>query len=110
MLEVFTASHFRLPDLGPIGANGLAEPRDFLQARLCNGCNGCNGCTPSRVTPSRRNRHVTVAVTAEPRDFLQARRTLLCGALPRGTPHNLERYYVARCTLLCGTPHVLSST
>jgi homogentisate 1,2-dioxygenase len=23
------ASHFRLPDLGPIGANGLANPRDF---------------------------------------------------------------------------------
>src|SRR6185312_11265365 len=22
--------HFRLPDLGPIGANGLANPRDFL--------------------------------------------------------------------------------
>jgi len=21
--------HFRLPDLGPIGANGLANPRDF---------------------------------------------------------------------------------
>jgi len=29
VLEVF-AGHFRLPDLGPIGANGLAEPRDFL--------------------------------------------------------------------------------
>eukprot|EP00004_Rigifila_ramosa_P009874 TRINITY_DN21659_c0_g1_i1.p1 TRINITY_DN21659_c0_g1~~TRINITY_DN21659_c0_g1_i1.p1 ORF type:complete len:451 (-),score=81.94 TRINITY_DN21659_c0_g1_i1:82-1434(-) len=27
--EVFTG-HFRLPDLGPIGANGLANPRDFL--------------------------------------------------------------------------------
>ncbi|KAF2073932.1 hypothetical protein CYY_004756 [Polysphondylium violaceum] len=27
--EVF-GSHFRLPDLGPIGANGLANPRDFL--------------------------------------------------------------------------------
>jgi homogentisate 1,2-dioxygenase len=26
--EVFD-SHFRLPDLGPIGANGLAQPRDF---------------------------------------------------------------------------------
>ena len=22
--------HFRLPDLGPLGANGLANPRDFL--------------------------------------------------------------------------------
>ena len=22
--------HFKLPDLGPIGANGLANPRDFL--------------------------------------------------------------------------------
>lgn len=22
-------NHFRLPDLGPIGANGLANPRDF---------------------------------------------------------------------------------
>ena len=27
--EVFNG-HFRLPDLGPIGANGLANPRDFL--------------------------------------------------------------------------------
>lgn len=27
--EVY-AGHFRLPDLGPIGANGLANPRDFL--------------------------------------------------------------------------------
>jgi len=25
-----TALPFRLPDLGPIGANGLANPRDFL--------------------------------------------------------------------------------
>ncbi|XP_071041689.1 homogentisate 1,2-dioxygenase isoform X2 [Parasteatoda tepidariorum] len=29
MLEVFDA-HFNLPYLGPIGANGLANPRDFL--------------------------------------------------------------------------------
>lgn len=28
VLEVFN-NHFRLPDLGPIGANGLANPRDF---------------------------------------------------------------------------------
>ncbi|CAF1185994.1 unnamed protein product [Adineta steineri] len=28
VLEVFD-NHFRLPDLGPIGANGLANPRDF---------------------------------------------------------------------------------
>ena len=28
-LEVF-GGHFQLPDLGPIGANGLANPRDFL--------------------------------------------------------------------------------
>eukprot|EP00808_Paulinella_micropora_P031454 g62298.t1 len=28
VLEVYS-SHFRLPDLGPIGANGLANPRDF---------------------------------------------------------------------------------
>ena len=27
--EVYDA-HFKLPDLGPIGANGLANPRDFL--------------------------------------------------------------------------------
>lgn len=27
-LEVFDDAHFRLPDLGVIGANGLAEPRD----------------------------------------------------------------------------------
>ncbi|XP_077300055.1 homogentisate 1,2-dioxygenase [Arctopsyche grandis] len=29
ILEVFDG-HFKLPDLGPIGANGLASPRDFL--------------------------------------------------------------------------------
>ena len=29
-LQVFTARGLTLPDLGPIGANGLAEPRDFL--------------------------------------------------------------------------------
>ncbi|XP_071504903.1 homogentisate 1,2-dioxygenase-like [Diadema antillarum] len=29
VLEVFDG-HFALPDLGPIGANGLANPRDFL--------------------------------------------------------------------------------
>uniref|UniRef100_A0A8C8CGK9 Homogentisate 1,2-dioxygenase n=1 Tax=Oncorhynchus tshawytscha TaxID=74940 RepID=A0A8C8CGK9_ONCTS len=29
VLEVYGA-HFELPDLGPIGANGLANPRDFL--------------------------------------------------------------------------------
>ncbi|XP_781103.4 homogentisate 1,2-dioxygenase isoform X1 [Strongylocentrotus purpuratus] len=29
VLEVFDG-HFTLPDLGPIGANGLANPRDFL--------------------------------------------------------------------------------
>uniref|UniRef100_A0A803YIQ8 Homogentisate 1,2-dioxygenase n=1 Tax=Meleagris gallopavo TaxID=9103 RepID=A0A803YIQ8_MELGA len=29
ILEVYGA-HFELPDLGPIGANGLANPRDFL--------------------------------------------------------------------------------
>jgi len=29
ILEVFGA-HFKIPDLGPIGANGLANPRDFL--------------------------------------------------------------------------------
>ncbi|KAH8555407.1 homogentisate 1,2-dioxygenase [Umbelopsis sp. PMI_123] len=29
ILEVFGA-HFELPDLGPIGSNGLANPRDFL--------------------------------------------------------------------------------
>ncbi|GAM20578.1 hypothetical protein SAMD00019534_037530 [Acytostelium subglobosum LB1] len=41
ILEIF-GSHFRLPDLGPIGANGLANPRDFLspvaafEERECN--------------------------------------------------------------------------
>ena len=30
VLEVFTARGLTLPDLGPIGANGLAEPRDFM--------------------------------------------------------------------------------
>ena len=29
ILEAFS-SHFEIPDLGPIGANGLANPRDFL--------------------------------------------------------------------------------
>ncbi|KAJ2945522.1 hypothetical protein O0L34_g339 [Tuta absoluta] len=29
ILEVFDG-HYKLPDLGPIGANGLANPRDFL--------------------------------------------------------------------------------
>lgn len=28
ILEVYN-NHFTLPDLGPIGANGLANPRDF---------------------------------------------------------------------------------
>lgn len=28
MVETFKG-HFKLPDLGPIGANGLANPRDF---------------------------------------------------------------------------------
>lgn len=28
ILEVYDG-HFKLPDLGPIGANGLANPRDF---------------------------------------------------------------------------------
>lgn len=28
-MEVYD-NHFKLPDLGPIGANGLANPRDFL--------------------------------------------------------------------------------
>lgn len=30
MLEIFGQTHFELPDLGPIGANGLANPRDFV--------------------------------------------------------------------------------
>jgi len=29
VLEIYNG-HFKLPDLGPIGANGLANPRDFL--------------------------------------------------------------------------------
>lgn len=28
IVEVFD-THFKIPDLGPIGANGLANPRDF---------------------------------------------------------------------------------
>jgi homogentisate 1,2-dioxygenase len=41
VLEVF-GGHFQLPELGPIGANGLANPRDFLtpvawyEQRSCN--------------------------------------------------------------------------
>lgn len=34
ILEVFD-NHFCLPDLGPIGANGLANPRDFLTPVAC---------------------------------------------------------------------------
>ncbi|XP_060521684.1 homogentisate 1,2-dioxygenase [Cylas formicarius] len=34
VLEVF-GRHFTLPDLGPIGANGLANPRDFLTPVAC---------------------------------------------------------------------------
>lgn len=34
VLEVF-GQHFVLPDLGPIGANGLANPRDFLTPLAC---------------------------------------------------------------------------
>lgn len=34
ILEVF-GQHFQLPDLGPIGANGLANPRDFLTPVAC---------------------------------------------------------------------------
>lgn len=30
VLETFAAAHWELPNLGPIGANGLAHPRDFL--------------------------------------------------------------------------------
>ncbi|KAI5813593.1 homogentisate 1,2-dioxygenase [Pyronema omphalodes] len=29
ILETFTPQHFELPELGPIGSNGLANPRDF---------------------------------------------------------------------------------
>nr|CAD1822336.1 unnamed protein product [Ananas comosus var. bracteatus] len=32
--EIF-GTHFQLPDLGPIGANGLASARDFLVPRAC---------------------------------------------------------------------------
>lgn len=41
VLEVYSG-HFVLPDLGPIGANGLANPRDFemptawFEHRKCN--------------------------------------------------------------------------
>ncbi|CAB3989743.1 Homogentisate 1,2-dioxygenase [Paramuricea clavata] len=34
VLEVFDG-HFQLPNLGPIGANGLANPRDFLTPVAC---------------------------------------------------------------------------
>jgi homogentisate 1,2-dioxygenase len=30
VLETFSAMHWVLPELGPIGGNGLANPRDFL--------------------------------------------------------------------------------
>ena len=47
-LEVF-GGHFRLPELGPIGANGLANARDFLypvaafEDRECPGAAGSDG-------------------------------------------------------------------
>ncbi|XP_064617998.1 homogentisate 1,2-dioxygenase-like [Liolophura sinensis] len=34
ILEVYSG-HFQLPNLGPIGANGLANPRDFLTPVAC---------------------------------------------------------------------------
>ncbi|TPX30915.1 homogentisate 1,2-dioxygenase [Synchytrium microbalum] len=34
ILETFDR-HFELPDLGPIGANGLANPRDFMHPTAC---------------------------------------------------------------------------
>ncbi|PVV03013.1 hypothetical protein BB560_002531 [Smittium megazygosporum] len=34
ILEVY-GGHFELPDLGPIGANGLANPRDFMYPVAC---------------------------------------------------------------------------
>jgi len=30
ILELYGHHHFQLPDLGPIGSNGLANPQDFL--------------------------------------------------------------------------------
>lgn len=39
ILEVYSG-HFELPDLGPIGANGLADPRHFLYPVACTAdCN-----------------------------------------------------------------------
>jgi homogentisate 1,2-dioxygenase len=35
ILETFTAGHFELPELGPIGSNGLANPRDFQIPKAC---------------------------------------------------------------------------
>lgn len=46
ILEVYD-DHFKLPDLGPIGANGLANPRDFqtpvawFEDRDVNGTKHC---------------------------------------------------------------------
>lgn len=42
VLEVF-GQHFVLPDLGPIGANGLANPRDFLTPVACYEDKDVNG-------------------------------------------------------------------
>jgi homogentisate 1,2-dioxygenase len=38
VLEVYNASSFQLPQLGPIGSNGLANARDFLHPTAC--CSG----------------------------------------------------------------------
>jgi homogentisate 1,2-dioxygenase len=34
ILEIY-GGHFTIPDLGPIGANGLANSRDFLTPKAC---------------------------------------------------------------------------
>ncbi|KAI4321829.1 hypothetical protein MLD38_035163 [Melastoma candidum] len=42
--EIF-GTHFQLPDLGPIGANGLAAPRDFLAPKAWYDDSSCPGYT-----------------------------------------------------------------
>ncbi|XP_063403520.1 homogentisate 1,2-dioxygenase-like isoform X1 [Mytilus trossulus] len=47
MMEVFDG-HFTLPNLGPIGANGLANPRDFLTPTACYEDKDCDYTVTSK--------------------------------------------------------------
>lgn len=48
ILEVYNR-HFVLPDLGPIGANGLANPRDFQHPVACYEDRECDYVVVNKV-------------------------------------------------------------